>query len=702
LTLVDQAVSIEPDQPWTITLGLPAGLDSSTLGAAADTTTDVVVTVHRAMRRRQDFDAARAGQLPRADDSVDVSLEPDVADARVTRPDRDRLTLTIPTESSQRTPDALQFPAAGVHAVVVEIRVDGEVLAETTTYVHRRAQPGDTFGEMSVALVMNPVSDGAASPVVGEDGTILVGADLEAAYERLASALEALTTDFGRVPTGLTLQPEVLRRLVEDRPALGNRLVPLLDGAELFAATRLPLDPSTAVRNDRTDNYVTLLREGEDLLRALAPNAVVTRSTMTADGTLAASGAQLRRDLATETLILDFDTYADLDGTTGLLTDTTQMITVALPDGGSLRASVPDPYLSEVLDADHRGPRAQPFRAAVDLIAELLVIAGQVDADGQDVDRHGIALARSDGGVPDAELLAPLARLLTTTPGLRPSTPTELARSTFSWLLGGLPVTVQLPAAGGIDQSDRYELVDSILVDAVTWASVLPAGDPLPTSWFERIAATASTAMDDETVTRIADVVADDFVAIAGSIVAPEPFRFTLTGTRQPITFKIRNDSTEPRIVRIRLESAKVRFPQGDLVRELAPGDTEIVVDAEALSNGSSSVFLRIFAPDPSRDVELVPETVLTARVNSLAGVGQLLTGAGLLVVATWWFTSWRTGRQRRRAAEHLQRHPSNGSNDADRSPEQATIEPSDTPGDSEHEHGPGDEPNTAPAGTVP
>ena len=33
---------------------------------------------------------------------------------------------------------------------------------------------------------------------------------------------------------------------------------------------------------------------------------------------------------------------------------------------------------------------------------------------------------------------------------------------------------------------------------------------------------------------------------------------------------------------------------------------------------------------------------VLTARVNALSGLGQLLTGAALLVLATWWFSHFR------------------------------------------------------------
>jgi hypothetical protein len=54
----------------------------------------------------------------------------------------------------------------------------------------------------------------------------------------------------------------------------------------------------------------------------------------------------------------------------------------------------------------------------------------------------------------------------------------------------------------------------------------------------------------------------------------------------------------------------------------------------------------------------VVPEVVLTARVNSLAGVGQLLLGAGVLVVMAWWLRHWRAAKRRALADEVAPRHP--------------------------------------------
>lgn len=70
-------------------------------------------------------------------------------------------------------------------------------------------------------------------------------------------------------------------------------------------------------------------------------------------------------------------------------------------------------------------------------------------------------------------------------------------------------------------------------------------------------------------------------------------------------------------------------------------------------------MFLRLYAPALNRDVALAPEIVLTTRVNSLAGLGQLLSGAGALLVLTWWARHTRTNRRKQAASRIASRHPS-------------------------------------------
>ena len=150
-----------------------------------------------------------------------------------------------------------------------------------------------------------------------------------------------------------------------------------------------------------------------------------------------------------------------------------------------------------------------------------------------------------------------------------------------------------------------------------------------------------------------------DFDVYLAGIAGPEPFTFTLTGRTNTVTFSLRNTTDTELEVRVRLSSPKLTFPDGDKLVVLPPqAETEVNVRAEALSNGKSSVFLRVYSPAESSDIELMPEVVLTARVSSLAGLGQLLTGAGLLLLLTWWGRHWQQTRRKRIAADHARSAP--------------------------------------------
>jgi hypothetical protein len=68
----------------------------------------------------------------------------------------------------------------------------------------------------------------------------------------------------------------------------------------------------------------------------------------------------------------------------------------------------------------------------------------------------------------------------------------------------------------------------------------------------------------------------------------------------------------------------------------------------------------------------------LTASVNALSGVGNLVTGAGLLVLLTWWVRHIRKNRRQRRAAEASLRHPATQNGDGADHPE---VDPDDASG---------------------
>jgi hypothetical protein len=80
---------------------------------------------------------------------------------------------------------------------------------------------------------------------------------------------------------------------------------------------------------------------------------------------------------------------------------------------------------------------------------------------------------------------------------------------------------------------------------------------------------------------------------------------------------------------------------------DLAPsGNTEIELPVVARSNGTSSVEIELLTPEFGQTV--AGPAVLTARVNALTGLGQVITGGAVLVLLSWWFGHFRRRRRRR------------------------------------------------------
>ena len=119
----------------------------------------------------------------------------------------------------------------------------------------------------------------------------------------------------------------------------------------------------------------------------------------------------------------------------------------------------------------------------------------------------------------------------------------------------------------------------------------------------------------------------------------------------------LKNTNTIPLKVRVRLSSPKLVAPSRDQVVELAPGAfTEVKIDIRARSNGRFPAALELFTP--SGDVRLAAPVPITASITALSGLGNLVTGAALLVLLSWWLRNLRKNRRARIAAEASHHHP--------------------------------------------
>lgn len=723
LTITSQAFNLPADGNFEVTVALPDGVDGAELGDKAVLT----VTSFARMITREAFLLAVQGdlqcddqnnrsgvgdELGCIDDEFEISLDPADADPNVTRPSTDTLTLTVPTDAVAsirgndpagdaevagstststtssttsstttttsvvgptlgdvtptvtETPEPLQFEGTGVHPVQIRLVVNGRQVAQTATFVH--VLGGETpGGEMSIGLLMGQINE----PTVADDGTVsATAADVEE-LGRLADTLAAIDAvpaavglDDPDIPRGVFVQPATLQSVVDDGGTLAARLTPGLVRSDIISAPRLPFEPSAAAAAGQHQRYTQLLTKGEDLLAQLLPRTDIGRTVQIVGQPFSRAAADLQRSAGARLMVMDFAPYLEAEGGNGLFTDTSQLISMALPDNTTVPTAIIDPHISRRLEEGVD----DPLRTSIQIVADLLVVAQSVDDEGGIASRHGMMLARSDLGVPDAALMGQLVSLLATTEGLRLVAPKELVSNVVTLLRpgGSGEVTITLPDQAGADLSDRVDLIEQISGEIFAFASMLSDGAQQVEQWGRVLDALPSTAVDDQTAAAMVAGLRKQFDVYRTGIQGPAPFTFTLTGRSNTVTFSLTNTTDTELKVRVRLSSPKLTFPDGDEFEVLPPGaETEINVRAEALSNGKSSVFLQVYPSAENSDIQLMPEVVLTARVSSLAGLGQLLTGAGLLLLVTWWGRHWQQARRKRIAAGHVGRHPASNGN---------------------------------------
>jgi len=659
LQLVHQDFTVPLDGPWRATLQIPAAFEF----ASVDADTTVVVSDYQALTDRVAFWDARDNAPVKRTDSFTVSLDPSAIDVHGTLTSTGQLTLVIPTESSVQTAGALRIKGAGVHPVTVELRQGRSTVAAITTFVNILDPAADPTDSLAVGVAMRATT----VPTIDTDGAVMITPEAQAAYTALADSLTALDAagpPARSVPApSVEVDPSILQALATADPTLFTRLAGQLNSSTMVAAPRLPFDPSAKVPSAHASTYTTLLRDGEDLLTSTLPNALVDRAVTFAHGPVSTAGAMVQRDLGARLMVLPYDVYDQLQGSLHGYFDTTQLVGLDLGDNTTLPAAVVDPSLAEQL-AD---PGTDPMLTAVSIAAELSVLGGQIDTTGEQRSRHGIVLGTNDLAPIDPTVLGDLAPILAATPRVHLTDLSNFPRAIDTMMVDGSATTAKLPTEPTVDLSARFVLIDEVGAATYSTASMITTEQPVVAGWLTINRALPSTALSDAQAQEIVDALRSDFDRYRTCVVAPTVSGITLTGKKVSIPFSIMNSCDVPITVLVHLDSPKIVFPDGDQVVQLQPsGQTRFVVRAEARSNGQSSVFLRIFAPARTDgEPPLTPQVVIAARVNSLAGIVQLITGGGLLVVLAWWLRHISERRKARLGDDEVHRHPA-ASSDGD------------------------------------
>jgi hypothetical protein len=542
------------------------------------------------------------------------------------------LTISVPTDSGVSVSERLAFDDDGIHPLVTELLVDGNVIAEHGTVVERRTESGDVPPTIDLALFASAPDPGPSAPLNERRDAV----ETFAALVELAAA------------TGPSITFDVAPQVVLDLAAsgrLGDDVTDMLVDDEFLSAPATPFDISSAAAVDRVDAFRRQLVAGEDDMGD-ALGELPVRTVWHPTTALSGEGAQVLRDLGVRYLAVTSDLFETTVDDVGRLPDRDRFVPVDLPDGTSMPILLIDDELgaeftTEATDATLS--ERTPTEWSVATVARLRL--DQMDSPRDELsDARSHLIAAPGLGTFDPRLVNQLERFARTTRAIQFSSGGSLTSNTDTLRLDE---RLTLPETAGPSLAARLDRITDVQVFMVSAASMLPDGDPRLAAWERRLDSFVSTAFADDTVNAELDDLLAEADELFSAVVAPEPFTFTLTGDAS-IRVSIGNTSSEPLNVVLGLDSPRLSFPDGNVAVTLEPNaDTLVVVPVEIRSNGTSSVTVDVTTPlgDP-----LVEPVTLTSRVNALTGLGQVLTGAMVLMLLAWWFSHWRSRRRAEQA----------------------------------------------------
>lgn len=611
----------------------------------------LVINSHRAVDSRKEVREAINGDVPRVVDTLRIDLTDRVS------VEGGLLDVLIGSEVTTRTRDLLQLPESGLYPLTVSWEEDGVITSTFTTFLERL--PTGSFspqGNDGLRLALIGNIDSAITLQSNSTTTIN---DLD--RQKIIDVLSLVET-LPDTPITLSIRPELIEALdrssVEDSGLLGR--LQASSSLRVLSKTFVDVDPNKSALPDRSSTFRRQLRLGEDVLTTLLPTHINPRLAWLQNRPLTDEGGILLAELGIRNIVLGIDGQQDTTDGAAFFADTTRKIELRLSDDSTVSAALVDPYLSDVLSLGSQSGTSGPVLLAHHIVAELKALLVELDQSNDSLAGRGVLLSTNDGSLPNIDLVTALLRILFEDPRFSVVSAETLLSTMSVNLVDGRSVVIDLPSNQALPDPSTTTELTSLTATVDAFSSMLPQGDLRPRRWRRLLDVLPHEAFSDEIRAEYATIISDETSALAQAIVPPMATTFTLGGRDSPIRFSVGNDGDTDARVRIRLTSSKLSLPDGEKV-VLVPARSSMAVDIPVIarSNGRFPVTLQMFTPEGN--IALGPTSTLTARVNALAGLGQLVTGVALLLLLSWWASHLRRQHHHRRSEEARlsQRHPS-------------------------------------------
>lgn len=608
----------------------------------------LTVSSHRTVDSRDDVRSAAAGDPPRIIDTVRIDLNGRIGS------DGGPLDVVIASEDAVRTPDFLQFPTPGLYPLTVSWERDGEVAGSFVTFIERLpAGVSAPAGNDGLRLAVIGRLD--SSITLQPDSTTVIDPGDRQALNDTISVLETLPD----VPITVSVRPELIDALDRADDDAASVLARLQNSGSLrlLSAPFVDVDPGGP---GTSGVFRRQLRLGEDVLAGLLPTHISPRLIWLQTEGLTDEGGVLLAELGLRNIVLDTEAQgATADGAAQLV-DSTRKVELRLSDDTMVTAALIDTHISEALTRSSRPGGDDPALVAQHVLAELKALLLELESANDSLAGRGLLVSTVDGSLPSPDTLTALQRAVDDDPRVIFVAAESLVTTMSVNLVDGRPVVIDLPRSDRLPDPSTVQQLSELTSTVDAFSSMLPSGDFRPRRWRRLLDVFPHRGFTTDQRQAYASIIADETRELSDGVLPPVATTFTLGGRDAPLRFSVRNDGDTDVRVRIRLTSAKLTLPEGDKVVLIpARSSTAVDIPVVARSNGRFPVSLQLLTPDGG--VPIGPVATLTARVNALAGLGQLVTGIAVLLLLSWWISHFRRQHRHRRTQDVRlgRRHPS-------------------------------------------
>ncbi len=561
-----------------------------------------------------------------ATDSLDLTIR------EVTRRSDGQFELiALSTDISSGT-RRLEFTGPGIYPVRVEVFVNGSPRATLLSFLNRY-NPSRVLKPMPVHAIVALDAPITLRP----DGSRLIDQPTRAKLEKL---IELLKLDAPKLT--VQISPELIDGLTRSTdPADQSLLVQLvaaLGTAPMVSTTYVQFDPSAASANKQTRQFNSLIERSTATWQQISPDTKIISNVWIARNPLDQSGLDLLVDSGVRSIVMLPTSSAAL----GTFDNAAWPFRLVSNETNVSLHLVDKSYVEQLSTPDNNS-----FQSATFLSAQILAQRNQIETEGGVPAMRRIVLASRNGSVVNEDLIHETLLILS-------RVPQQIALRTLSNLPAPRLDAYKPPLrpVNSTNFTERTTTIETLRTDLEKLRSTIASDAQVLQDWDQRLLVMSSDSMTDAQRDEFISATRSELKEIRQSVTLQEGTTFTLGSRESELRLDLKNSSEFAMTVQVKVVSSKLRFSNDVSIIEIpADGSNELVIDVVALSNGLFPVEVRIFTADGLS--QLGRKIEVSARVNALAGLGQIVTGVGLLLLTTWWVAHVRRKYRKKISKNH-------------------------------------------------